>query len=217
MATTPTKPKTAKEEEKKAPGAVPGAVPEQPRLSREAILVMQKEDLSSFKERIEKASPKEREALKEEIVKSSVDERLSQFSGDVEKMRPLKTEAFLEKERKAAEKEAQKFADEFIEGIYSEKDIDAFMIAFKGEQEKRLRKEAQSERRRKYRRNLLTAATALLGGGAMGLGIKELLSDDEKFRLGEADGDEEEMKCPNCGVSVKSGWFLCPACKSPLN
>jgi hypothetical protein len=27
----------------------------------------------------------------------------------------------------------------------------------------------------------------------------------------------EEMKCPNCGISVKSGWFLCPACKSPIN
>jgi hypothetical protein len=25
------------------------------------------------------------------------------------------------------------------------------------------------------------------------------------------------MKCPNCGIAVQSGWFLCPACKSPLN
>jgi hypothetical protein len=25
------------------------------------------------------------------------------------------------------------------------------------------------------------------------------------------------MKCPNCGITVQSGWFLCPACKSPLN
>jgi hypothetical protein len=28
---------------------------------------------------------------------------------------------------------------------------------------------------------------------------------------------DEDMKCPNCGISVQSGWFLCPGCKSPLN
>jgi hypothetical protein len=31
------------------------------------------------------------------------------------------------------------------------------------------------------------------------------------------DTGENDMKCPNCGISVKSGWFLCPACKSPIN
>ena len=30
-------------------------------------------------------------------------------------------------------------------------------------------------------------------------------------------GNGTGMKCPNCGITVQSGWFLCPACKSPLN
>lgn len=28
---------------------------------------------------------------------------------------------------------------------------------------------------------------------------------------------KNDLKCPNCGISVQSGWFLCPGCKSPLN
>ncbi len=51
------------------------------------------------------------------------------------------------------------------------------------------------------------------------------MSEEEVKDLGITDNNQEgdlenqqnEMKCPNCGISVKSGWFLCPACKSPLN
>jgi hypothetical protein len=42
-------------------------------------------------------------------------------------------------------------------------------------------------------------------------------SNGEGYGNGDISGDGDEMKCPSCGVNVKSGWFLCPACKSPLN
>jgi hypothetical protein len=43
--------------------------------------------------------------------------------------------------------------------------------------------------------------------------------EGEGITSSEDDGsaEESEMKCPNCGIAVKSGWFLCPGCKSPLN
>jgi type IV secretory pathway VirB10-like protein len=37
------------------------------------------------------------------------------------------------------------------------------------------------------------------------------------FGQGSENSPKNDMKCPNCGISVQSGWFLCPGCKSPLN
>ncbi len=39
-------------------------------------------------------------------------------------------------------------------------------------------------------------------------------NDDASEQVSEQNNN---MKCPNCGISVQSGWFLCPGCKSPLN
>ncbi|WP_455392381.1 hypothetical protein [[Eubacterium] cellulosolvens] len=40
---------------------------------------------------------------------------------------------------------------------------------------------------------------------------------EAKLEPDDIEAEEEEMKCPNCGTPVKSGWFLCPDCKSPIN
>ncbi len=49
---------------------------------------------------------------------------------------------------------------------------------------------------------------------ALGIIEPEVAKDDLEE---EGDNGPDEMKCPNCGVSVKNGWFLCPACQSPLH
>lgn len=52
--------------------------------------------------------------------------------------------------------------------------------------------------------------------------VKDLGITESEEGITTSNGDageteDDEMKCPNCGVNVKSGWFLCPGCKSPLN
>ena len=49
------------------------------------------------------------------------------------------------------------------------------------------------------------------------LGITESEEDITTSNGDAGETEVDEMKCPNCGVNVKSGWFLCPGCKSPLN
>jgi hypothetical protein len=59
----------------------------------------------------------------------------------------------------------------------------------------------------------ITGTDEGFGSGDITLGTNLESGTDEN---GDETG-EDEMKCPNCGTPVKSGWFLCPACKSPIN
>lgn len=146
-------------------------------LSRSQILQMGKEELVVIKQKIAEADTSGKEKIKLEIARGTVDELKALREQMPGKEVPVED----------IEEEAKKFAEDFMERIVTEEDIDALIEGYRKEQEKLYRRKEMRDQLKGYAGKISGAVVAALGV----LGVWQLLSEEEQHAISTATTEEK--------------------------